>query len=85
MESAVCHEKNCGRREGGREGGREGREGRGVGTFKETPRWGPAGWKPEGGGAQNFALFFILPPVSLFVSLSVSSRGILVVFEAPGP
>ena len=37
------------------------------------------------GGAQNFALFFRLPPpVLLFVSHCVSSRGILVVFRSAG-
>ena len=50
---------------------------------------GCRGWKgggQKGWGAQNFALFFPLPPQnSIFSSLSGgSSRGFLVVFEAPG-
>ena len=51
--------------------------------------WGPEGWGPEGCEAQNFALFSLSRPHfrSFFFSLSLwgSSRGILVVFEAPGP
>ena len=60
--------------------------------------WGPEGWGPErwrarrvggpkGGKAQNFALFFFPCPAAkfvLFFPLWGSSRGILVVFEAPG-
>ena len=47
---------------------------------------GPEGWGPEGWGAQNFALFFPSPAAKfvLFFPLWRSSRGILVVFEAPG-
>ena len=44
-------------------------------------KWGPEGWE-----AQNFALFFP-SPAAIFILLSLSwgsSRGILVVFEAPG-
>ena len=60
--------------------------------------WGPEGvgqrrggaakgWGPEGWGAQNFALFFP-SPATIFTLSSLawgSSRGIVVVFEAPGP
>ena len=48
--------------------------------------WGPEGWGPEGWGAQNFALFFPCPAAKfvLFFPLWGFSRGILVVFEAPG-
>ena len=48
--------------------------------------WGPKMWGPEGWGAQNFALFFPCPTAKfvLFFPLWRSSRGILVVFEAPG-
>ena len=48
--------------------------------------WGPEGWGPEGWGARNFALFFPFPTTKfgLFFPLWGSSRGILVVFEAPG-
>ena len=48
--------------------------------------WGPEGWGPGGWGAQNFALFFPSPAAKfvLFFPLWGSSRGILVVFEAPG-
>ena len=48
--------------------------------------WGAEGWGPEGWGAQNFALFFPSPAGKfvLFFTLWGSSRGILVVFEAPG-
>ena len=52
-------------------------------------------WKPfaapkggaRKGGSQNFALFFFLSRhhFAFFLSLWVSSRGNLVVFEAPGP
>ena len=44
------------------------------------------GWGPEGVGGPN-ALFFHLPPQNfvLFFPLWGSSRGILVVFEVPGP
>ena len=51
----------------------------------------PEGWGreggPKGGRGQNFALFFpsLAPIFALFLSLWGSSRGILVVFEAPGP
>ena len=47
----------------------------------------PKGGSPKGGWAQNFALFFSSPALNfvLFVSHCVSSRGILVVFEALGP
>ena len=52
---------------------------------------GPKGGGPKGGGlkgweAQNFALFFHFPAgkFALFFPLWVSSRGILVVFEASG-
>ena len=44
--------------------------------------WGPDGRGPEGWEAQNFALFFFR--FALFVSLWVSSRGFLVVFEGRG-
>ena len=65
--------------------------------FLDHKGWGarrkgaPKGWGPEGCGAQNFALFFFPFPsqfsfFSLSLSLSLGSfRGILVVFEAPGP
>ena len=47
--------------------------------------FGPA--NPEWCGAQNFAFLFrsAAPIFALFASLWVSSRGILVVFEAPEP
>ena len=45
---------------------------------------GPKGWGTEGWGAQNFALFFLSPTGHSFFSLWGFSRGILVVFEAPG-
>ena len=55
-------------------------------------RWGAQkGGGPKGGdlkaGARSFALFFPSPaPIfALLLSLWCSSRGILVVFEAPGP
>ena len=49
--------------------------------------WGPEGDEGEGWEAQNFELFFpsLDSIFALFVSLWVSSRGISVVFEAPGP
>ena len=48
--------------------------------------WGPEGWGPKGGGPKISRFFFSLPPEnSFFSSLSSRfSRGILVVFEAPG-
>ena len=53
----------------------------------EPEGWGPEGWGPEGWGAQNFALFFPLPPKNslppFLPSLGVFSW-ILVVFEALG-
>ena len=56
---------------------------------EQTPEgWGPRWVGPERWGAQNFALFFPFPATifALFVSLWVSSRGILCCcFEAPGP
>ena len=47
---------------------------------------GPKGGGPKGGEAQNFVLFFPCPAAKfvLFFPLWGSSRGILVVFEAPG-
>ncbi len=55
----------------------------GGGRGSEPRKMGPAGW-----GAQNFALFFFSLSrhnvLSFFLSW-VSFRGILVVFEAPGP
>ena len=52
---------------------------------------GPKGWRPNGVGAQrvgaqNFALFFLSPAGNFILSFlsGRSSRGILVVFEAPG-
>ena len=62
-----------------------GRGARGTGREGWLPnpeRRGPRRW-----GVQNFALFFSLsrPYLVLFVSLWVSPRGILVVFEVPGP
>ena len=55
---------------------------------EQTPElWGPEGWGPEVWGAQKFRAFFPSPATVsfFFVSLWVSSRGILVVFEAPEP
>ena len=55
---------------------------------KPAPKGGGReGWGREGWGAQNFALFFPLSRsiFALFVSLLVSSRGILVVFSKAGP
>ena len=56
------------------------------------PRGAPKGGAQKGGapkgggGAQNFALFFFLRHnFHSFFSLLGSFRGILVVFEAPGP
>ena len=61
-------------------------------------KWGPEGWGAqkggaqkgwslEGWGAQNFALFFPSSRHNFLSSFSLlgSFRGILVVFEAPGP
>ena len=74
--------KGGGPKEGGLEGW-GGPEGGGPKPGSGGPRRveGPEGWE-----AKNFALFFPLPPQFLFLSsLSwKSSRGILVVFEAPG-
>ena len=60
-----------------------------VGPRRVGPRrvGGPKGGAPKGGGPQNFALFFPLPPQFFFFPpLSFGLfRGILVVFEAPGP
>ena len=56
-----------------------------------APKGGaPKGGAPKGGGrtvgAQNFALFFPSPATVFIFSLSFGLfRGILVVFEAPGP
>ena len=53
--------------------------------------WGPEGWEPEGwapeGGGPKISSFFPSPATKfvLFFPLWASSRGILVVFEAPGP
>ena len=49
--------------------------------------WGPKGWGPGGWGPKNSRFFFPLPPqFFFFFSLSFGFfRGILVVFEAPGP
>ena len=49
--------------------------------------WGPKMWGSEMWGGPNFRAFFPLRPHFRSVSLSlwVSSRGILVVFEAPEP
>ena len=52
-----------------------------------APRWGgPKVWGPKVGGPK-FRFFFPSPaPIfALFLSLWGSSRGNLVVFEAPGP
>ena len=52
-----------------------------------APKGGaPKGGAPKGGGGAKICAFFPLPShiCALFVSLWVSSRGILVVFEAPG-
>ena len=54
--------------------------------------WGPEGWGPEGWGPERWGpkisrFFFPLPP-QFFILFSLSFglfRGILVVFEAPGP
>ena len=70
-------EKGGGQKGGGQKGG--GPEGWGEGWGPEGwgfEGWGFEGWGPEGWGAKNFALFFPCP--------AGSSRGILVVFEAPG-
>ena len=50
-------------------------------------RVGPEGWGPEGWVPPKFRAFSSLSHhrFALFVSLWVSSRGILVVFEAPEP
>ena len=46
--------------------------------------WGFERWGPEGVGTKISRFFFSLPPeISFLLSLG-SSRGILVVFEAPG-
>ena len=46
--------------------------------------WDPEGWGPGRVGGPQISAFFPSPAtVSLFLSLWVSSRGILVVFEAP--
>ena len=58
-----------------------------VGHLKVGPRRvGPRRvGGPKGGGPKFRAFFFPLPPLfSHFFSLWVSSRGILVLFEAPG-
>ena len=49
-------------------------------------KWRPERWEFEGWEAQNFALFFPSPAAKfvLFFPLWGSSRGFLVVFEAPG-
>ena len=47
--------------------------------------WGGGPWGSEGWGAQNFVLFSLPPQFSFFLPSWGSSRGILVVFEAPGP
>ena len=44
-------------------------------------KWGSEGWGPEGWRAQNFALFFPLPPRSFCVSLGVFSLNFGGVFE----
>ena len=49
--------------------------------------WGPEGWGPEGWGPE-ISLFFFPSPATVFILFSLSFglfRGILVVFEAPGP
>ena len=50
-------------------------------------KWGPRRVGPRRVGAQNFALFFPSPAAKfvLFFPLWGFSRGILVVFKAPGP
>ena len=55
-----------------------------VGLEGGGGRVGPRRVAPKG-GAQNFALFSPLPLPFRSFSLWRSSRGILVVFEAPGP
>ena len=59
-----------------------------VPTLGGAPQGGgPAGWAPEGGGRQKFCAIFP-SPATIFILSSFSwgsSRGILVVFEAPGP
>ena len=57
----------------------------------DSEGWGPrgcfwkGGWGPEGWGAQNFAFFPSRHNLLSFFSLLGVFRGILVVFEAPGP
>ena len=48
--------------------------------------WGPEGWGPRKVGGPKFRAFFPSPAAKfvLFFPLWGSSRGILVVFEAPG-
>ena len=50
-------------------------------------KWGPEGWGPEGWRLPKFRAVFPSPAsmFALFLSLWVSSRGILVVFEVVGP
>ena len=45
---------------------------------------GPKGGGPKGGGPEISRFFFPSPPQNSFFPLWGSSRGILVVFEAPG-
>ena len=61
----------------------------GLGGGRVGPRksdgpegWGPVWWEPK---FLAFFFFFLPLPLVFFFSLWVSSRGILVVFEAPGP
>ena len=48
---------------------------------------GPEGWSPEGWGGLKFRAFFPFSRHNVLSSFSLlgSFRGILVVFEAPGP
>ena len=54
--------------------------------------WGPEGWGPEGWGAQNFALFFPVPPQNSFFSFLCGAAGVshdspraqTCTFEGPG-
>ena len=58
-----------------------------LGVIKPRKSGSPEGWGPEGWGPKISRSFFPLPP-QFFVLFSLSFglfRGILVVFEAPGP
>ena len=77
-QSGVCH---GGAPKGGNPKGLRAQKGEGPKPRKRV--------EPKGGGAKISRLFFFSPPLplqfSLLSSFSWSSRGTLVVFEAPGP